>query len=312
MTTTGEAMLRYLQEQTQALRTHSPGVVNNDAAAVHDLRLATRRLRSGLASARRLYDREAVAELRAELKWLGGVLGAARDSQVIHERLTDVISSEPPGQEARAVSERAESWFRKNYAVAHAAAAKALGSRRFRELLEALDSFLAAPPAPNRAAGKPARSPATKSAGKGMAKLAAREASRVRRMVEKLPDPPKAAEVPEGRTSASKERNVGLHEVRKAAKRLRYVAEAAAPHVGKPAERVERRAHDIQKVLGVHQDAVIVGGLLKDVGTNGLRAGESGFVYGRLHAHEEQTAREADEKFRKLWKGMKKKDLTFR
>ncbi len=345
-------MLLYVKDQTQALRTNSPGVINNDAESVHDLRLATRRLRSALASARKLFDRNEVSNLRDELKWLGGVLGEARDSQVIHERLVDAISNEPPGADKDAIAERTEAWYKRKYSAAHSAAAKALGSQRFRDLLASLDSFAAAPPAPSdavaaddkRAAKKLAK--AAKPVKKGFAKLAAREAARVRKTVKAVPTsngpagrsdpdnssrdnsepnnsapdnsaPQNSARNSAGTNSAGQnstrnardDRDRGLHEVRKAAKRLRYVAEAAIPHVGKPAKRVERRAHNIQKMLGVHQDAVVVGSLLKDVGMNSLRSGESAFIYGRLHAREEATARESDREFRKFWKGLKKKHL---
>ena len=55
--------------------------------SVHRMRVASRRLRSALATFRPLFDREVGDRLREELKWLGGVLGPARDAEVMHERL---------------------------------------------------------------------------------------------------------------------------------------------------------------------------------------------------------------------------------
>lgn len=297
MATTGEAVLDYLWKQTHDLHTQAPAVVNNDEDAVHELRLATRRLRSGLAAARKLFNQEKVSQLRSELKWLGDVLGAARDPQVIHERIRTLLAAEPQGPETAAVGARIDEWFQSRYAAAHAESVKALGSQRYRELLKSLDDFLAAPGAPASADGR-----GVKPAAEGMGKLAGKQAKKVKRQVAALPPVPEAGQ-------ESSDRDKALHEVRKSAKRLRYVAEAAEPSVGKPARRLAKQAHKVQQVLGVHQDTVVARALLHDLGTNGLRTGEDGFSYGRLHAREEAQATASDKEFGKVWKRLASKRL---
>ena len=54
---------------------------------LHQMRVGTRRLRSDLRTFRPLLDRDWAESLRAELKWLGGSLGAVRDLDVLLERL---------------------------------------------------------------------------------------------------------------------------------------------------------------------------------------------------------------------------------
>ncbi|WP_344337228.1 CHAD domain-containing protein, partial [Kitasatospora putterlickiae] len=51
------------------------------------------------------------------------------------------------------------------------------------------------------------------------------------------------------------ERDVALHEARKAAKRARYAGETAVPVAGAAAERYVERMKAVQEALGEHQDA---------------------------------------------------------
>ncbi len=55
-----------------------------------------------------------------------------------------------------------------------------------------------------------------------------------------------------------------LHQIRIAAKRLRYAAEAAEPVVGKRARRVASAAERLQTQLGDHHDAVVAEAWLRD------------------------------------------------
>ena len=67
---------------------HDPGVrLGEDSEAVHQARVATRRLRSDLRTFRSLLDEEWVTSVRTELKWVAGALGQVRDADVLLERL---------------------------------------------------------------------------------------------------------------------------------------------------------------------------------------------------------------------------------
>lgn len=79
----------YLETQSQELNFQGPRVRRDEFDSVHDLRVATRRLRSVLVTFRPLLDRPAVDPLRGELKWLMGAFGEARDVEVMHARIID-------------------------------------------------------------------------------------------------------------------------------------------------------------------------------------------------------------------------------
>jgi CHAD domain-containing protein len=89
-----------------------------------------------------------------------------------------------------------------------------------------------------------------------------------------------------------------LHEVRKAAKQLRYTAEIGRGEVAhmKKVVRVAKRA---QTVLGEHQDTVVTRELCRRHGIVAAAAGENAFTYGRLHALEQARAERTERDF---WK----------
>ena len=78
------------------------------------------------------------------------------------------------------------------------------------------------------------------------------------------------------------DRDVELHEARKAAKRLRYATEAAAPVLGASAERLIKGTKNVQELLGDHQDAVVARPVLRELGIQAHLDAENGFTYGIL------------------------------
>jgi CHAD domain-containing protein len=85
---------------------------------------------------------------------------------------------------------------------------------------------------------------------------------------------------------AAGDRDVALHEARKAYKRARYAVEVLAPTAGGAARRLTKRLTALQDVLGAHQDAVVAEGLLRDYGMRAYLRGENAFSYGLLHARQ--------------------------
>ena len=67
--------------------------LGEDIEAVHQARVGVRRLRSSLKAFGPYLDAAWTDELRAELKWLGGVLGGQRDADVMEERLRGRIAT---------------------------------------------------------------------------------------------------------------------------------------------------------------------------------------------------------------------------
>jgi CHAD domain-containing protein len=76
-----------------------------------------------------------------------------------------------------------------------------------------------------------------------------------------------------------------LHRIRKAAKRLRYVAAATGE------SRVSQRSKTIQALLGDHQDSVVSRIHLLQQADAARTAGEDTFTYGVLHREEEELGR---------------------
>jgi CHAD domain len=73
-----------------------------------------------------------------------------------------------------------------------------------------------------------------------------------------------------------------LHEMRKAAKRLRYATEVATPALDTNAKRMVKRVKAVQELLGEHQDSVVARGLLREMGAAAPAEGGNGFAFGWL------------------------------
>ncbi|MFN3512629.1 MAG: CHAD domain-containing protein [Phenylobacterium sp.] len=191
--------------------------------AIHQLRVAARRLRSALSTFKPLLARDEMrGRLRDELKWLAGALDEARDLDV----LVGV-----DGGEASELGRAAEPARRRAYAKAAAAAA----SGRFRELLlEATAWVETGDWRSTNAAEKPARAFAAKALDRRLKALSKR-----------------------GRRLARQD-DAGRHEARIAAKKLRYAAEAFAPLFGAEASAAYvKRLKRLQEALGAANDAAV-------------------------------------------------------
>ncbi|WP_247040925.1 CHAD domain-containing protein [Arthrobacter rhizosphaerae] len=306
--TSGEVLLEYLRRQVAELQQQAPRVRDNEPDSVHQMRMSARRLRAVLRSARSILEpglalvdgssrNLSCSELRAELKWLSGVLGKARDPEVIRDRLTALMAEQPDALLVGPAAERIQQALAAAGREAREEVLKAFGSDRYARLVEALESLPETPLSGDKAE-RPAR--------KGLAKVAKKDVRRLRRKVAAV-GPRKPGDAGADSGSDPDSRNVAFHDVRKAAKRVRYIAEAASLAKAKSADRIEEAAHTIQKILGQHQDSVVAREQLLRLGTkSGLGSksdGDSDFTFGRLHALEERRADEAEKEFFKAWKG---------
>lgn len=305
--TSGEVLLEYLRRQVAELQQQVPRVRKNEPDSVHQMRMSARRLRAVIESARSMLGPGSgqagngspdlsLSELRSELKWLSGVLGKARDPEVIRERLAALVAEEADALLLGPAAERIDQALEAVARDARAEVQEALGSDRYRLLVQALDALTDGP-----FVGDKAERPA----GKGLAKLVKKDVRRLRRKAAAL-EQPKSGEADSDPNSDRGPRDVALHDVRKAAKRVRYIAEAASIAKAKSADRVEDAAHTIQKILGQHQDSVVTREHLLQLGSKSGRGpkseADSAFTFGRLHALEERRADEAEKEFFKAWK----------
>jgi CHAD domain-containing protein len=246
------------------------------------MRVATRRLRSVLATYRALVDPTVVLHLRAELVWLAAVLGGSRDEEVLQLRLVDRLNHEPADLLLGPVRERLEHRFETDAATAWQTLVAALDTHRYFRLLDALDALVATPPF---------TAAATADARVVVPALITREWKKLRRAVHRA-----------AHTVPGPVRDVALHEVRKRAKRLRYAAETAHPLSPKRARRVSRFAQKLQTILGDQHDSVIARDrLLQRGAVEAFLRGENTFSYGRLHAQEQQQAAKSEARFWKAW-----------
>jgi CHAD domain-containing protein len=243
-----QARLERLHERLLA---HDPGVrLGDDPEDLHQLRVTTRRLRALLRAARPMLVREWSEPLRAELKWLGGALGPARDLDVLIQHLWEEAEDLSP-DERRALG-RAVEVLEREREQAGEALREAMNSERYFELIDAVE--------------RAARAPHVVSREVSLDDLAGKEFRKLRRATKKLPKDPS---------------NEELHAVRIKGKRARYAAELAEGAVGKPATKFIERAKDFQDVIGEHQDAVFAERRLRDL-RRSARGAATAFVLGQL------------------------------
>src|SRR5206468_1899371 len=85
-----EIVRRAIAQSYARLDANELGVFDGrDPEAIHQARVATRRLRSDLRTFEPLMDRDWTTRLRADLQWLGADLGDVRDLEVLRARLAD-------------------------------------------------------------------------------------------------------------------------------------------------------------------------------------------------------------------------------
>ncbi|MFD7205766.1 CHAD domain-containing protein [Streptomyces sp. NPDC059893] len=277
----GEQVLAYVREQIRVLTALDPAVRRDRPDSVHRMRVACRRLRSCLRSYRSVLDREGTDAIRGDLKWLAGELGAERDQEVLMERLTRGVKALPKELVLGPVSARLQAWNVARGSESHQRSLDALGSRRYLALLDSLAALGQQPPL---------RAKAGKAADKVMAKAVLKEFDRLaQRMAPALDLPP------------GPERDVALHQARKAAKKVRYAAEAARPALGKPAKRLGKRVKAGQKVLGDHQDSVVARGTIRDLAVAAQTSNEAGFTWGVLYGGEQAVAHTREQELLTVW-----------
>ncbi|MFF1412844.1 CHAD domain-containing protein [Streptomyces sp. NPDC058289] len=279
--TMGAHVLAYLREQRDTLIAQDPAVRRGLPDSVHQMRVATRRLRSAFKTYRRILDPAETGPIGEELRWLAAELGVARDQEVLLERIQTRLDELPRTLVLGPVRGRLKIWNVARRTGSRRAALAALDSRRHVALLNALDALLADPPL-QKAAARPAESALPAAVLGDYERLAGRIEAAL------------SLDPGEGR-------DLALHEARKAAKRARYAAEAAAPALGKPARKLGKVVKAVQSLLGDHQDGVVAREALRGVAVQAAGAGESSFTWGVLHAREEALAERRERELPQVW-----------
>jgi CHAD domain-containing protein len=263
-----------LQAQYEEILAHDPGTrLGEDREAVHKFRVAVRRARSLLRSARAMLDPVWADELRAELGWLGRSLGGVRDLDVLVLTLRQEVEELEPGD--RGAADRLLAELSNERAKARRSLEETLESRRYLALLETLEEA--------------ARKPRWNGEELPIEGFASKAFRKLEKSVDDLgPDP--SSEL--------------LHQARIRAKRARYAAEVAAPVAGKPGERFIERAREFQDATGEHQDAVVTEQKLREF----LESDDPGvvFVAGRLAERQAERRSKARRQIPKAWKRLER------
>lgn len=236
--------------------------------SVHQMRVATRKIRSLLQSSAGSFDVAGHEVVLDELRELAAVLGVARDAEVLAERYERAIDGLPEANVRGPVRERLVEGAKKRYHAGWKRSLTAMRSQRYFRLLDALEELVATEP--TAAAG-----------GDAPAELTIDSAyRRVRKAA-------KAARAAAG--EADEDADEALHRIRKRAKQLRYTAAATGE------TKVADRAKVIQTLLGDHQDSVVSRAHLSRQAQVAHAAGEDTFTYGLLYQQEDDLAVRCEE-----------------
>lgn len=270
------------------IRRHSRSLLVNDVAvrrdlpdSVHQMRVAARRLRSGLKVFAPVLDVERTEPLRAELAWLASALGEVRDREVLHERLLrdlDRIGADPHLElDIRPARRLVDGTFAGEESDARAAVLEALRSTRYLELLDALAVAAAAAPTVG-AAEQPC--------GQVLPSLVRRAWKRLARDV---------------RTLDVDGSDDDWHETRIAAKKARYSCEAVEPVFGKPARLLAERAEIVTELLGEHQDASMAADAVRRLAGQPRVPARTAFVLGVLCAEQRAAVARTRQELLAAW-----------
>jgi CHAD domain-containing protein len=236
-------IMAYVREQVAELLRQDLRVRQDGADAVHRMRVASRRIRSVLQAYR------GSRSLREELRWLGGVLGEARDLEVLHAHLTAEVEALPAELVLGNVRQRLTETFAPREQAARAAVLEALKSKRYFVLLNRLDTLRVVPAKPKK---------------------------RLRHTRRRVDRAWRAAGRGEGT----------LHDVRKAAKRARYAAESMGrKKVARRMKKLTKRLGVHQDSVVARQELRAIGIQSHLDGDNGFTYG---LLHGRAGAAAER------------------------
>jgi CHAD domain-containing protein len=280
---------RAVAEQIDQLLVWDRAVRADAPDAVHQMRVTTRKIRSLLRDAQDSSGSTDSEWVQAELRELAGVLGVARDAEVLGERYQRQLDLLAPDLVRGRIRERLVKGADRRYQTGLRRSLIAMRSQRYFRLLDTLDSLVAEVAVPP-AGEEPA--PVTIDTAYKRVRKAAEAAAAVEQ---------EGAPAEEGGEHDSDE---ALHRIRKRAKRLRYTAAATG------ADKVAEQAKIIQTLLGDHQDSVVSREHLIQQTEAAHVAGEDTFTYGLLFQLEADLAdnchQQLDTALRNLAKAVRK------
>ncbi|TDD69509.1 CYTH and CHAD domain-containing protein [Jiangella aurantiaca] len=279
-----DALVAYLARHVRALRAADVAFRREpaDPEAVHQLRVAARRLRSGLRTFRPLLDRPWAEELRAELAWFARSLGELREGDVLRERLERHCTDLPPDLPATEVKQLLAEVLGGTVADARARVGELLDDERYLALHDHLVRAVARP-LTRPDAERPARDVLPGLVEKAWAKLDAAAGD----LTDAAPDEE-------------------WHAARLAAKRTRYAAEAVAPVLGGDAKAFAKQVEKITEILGEHQDAAMAAAKARELANSDHASADVAFALGVLASNERAHVHAARAAFADTWRHVRR------
>ncbi len=282
------AARKVIGQQVMKMRANVTGTQEGlDPEYLHDLRVATRRLRSALRLFAEFLGLKRCDSLRVELGWIGQLLGAVRDLDVFFLNLQ--TQAQRLGESGAIAGVLAEELGRQRVPTREALVA-ALASRRFLSLMRRLDALASSSPPVRPRGGQ----------GVPVAEAAPALIRKAQKRVLRL-----------GRTIGPDSPATDLHRLRILCKRLRYTCEFFREAFVQPATGEDPLADYIeamvrfQDCLGAHQDAVVAMGRIQDLATNMVQRGglppERLLDLGGLIQVQREIAHERRGRLAKLW-----------
>lgn len=281
--TTGEVAYAVLRVQLLAMLKHEPGTrLGEDPEELHDMRVATRRLRAAMSLFGDALP-ESMERLRGELGWTAQALGEVRDLDVQLAQLAE-WSESGSTDEAPAFAPVREMLVTRRKR-ARRRMLRVLNSKRYERLVnELVNSLRCSPPIDSDIAARSILETAPD--------LIERRYRKVRRTGKGIAE----SSVPEE-----------YHALRIRGKRLRYALEFMRGVYGKSAEDLIRPLMRLQDLLGSHQDAEVAVAHLQQLTTaRGSRLPPASlFAMGAVAERYKAQARELRQQFPSRYKKIK-------
>lgn len=291
----GDLVLGQLATDVSRLLAQDPLARIDAPDAVRSMRVATRRLSAVLTAYAGLFEEGPREALTAEIDWLAGVLDAARTSELLTERLLADLDEEALGHSVGSgvgdpaqVAETLRAELARRHAAVTTELTAALDSDRYRDLVSALESFVAVPPVTGYAA---------KSARKTLLPLV-EDAHRAVKAAHRDLDPD--GDDGEDDTEAH------LGHLRAATSTVRYAASLLVPLRGDAVDDYVDAVKELQDLLDEQALTESARTLLEELVPT---AGQGAFVLGRLHALEEVRAAVSRHDLDELWATANRKKL---
>jgi len=139
-----EATKQILRVLLRVMRRNEAGIINDiDTEFLHDFRVAIRRTRSALGQIKGVFPASVTQRFRTHFAWLGSMTNRVRDLDVYLLKEESYTAKLPEPQ--RHAIDPLFAMLRQERARAHAALVRQLHTRKYHDILERWETFLAAP-----------------------------------------------------------------------------------------------------------------------------------------------------------------------